>query len=123
MIFVAVTILLVDDDDLVRSMLRSALRAAGYDVLDAASPGEALEVCRTFDGHIDLVLTDVLMPAMRGTELVPLLLAHRPELRAVYMSGFTGDAGPRPEPLLAKPFKLATLFRVIGDALARPQAA
>jgi CheY-like chemotaxis protein len=116
------TIMLVDDDDFVRRMVRTALERAGYAVVEAATPGEALELCRAYVGPIDLVLTDVLMPQMRGTDLVPLLLARRPELRALYMSGFTGD-GRRPEPLLEKPFTIASLQHAIADVLAEPRAA
>jgi two-component system cell cycle sensor histidine kinase/response regulator CckA len=117
------TILVVDDDDLVSGFVRSVLEDDGYTVVEAAGGKQALEVARTYPGRIDLVLTDVMMPRMRGTELAPLLLARRPGIPVVYMSSSFGDLKPTPQPLLEKPFTVKELSRAVRAALAQRQAA
>ena len=117
------TILVVDDDSLVRGFVDAVLRDEGYTVVEAADGREALEVARTYPAHIDLVLTDVMMPRMRGTELAPLLLARRPGTPLVYMSASLGELKPVPQPLLEKPFSARGLLRAVGDALAQRRAA
>jgi CheY-like chemotaxis protein len=116
------TVLVVDDESLVRGLVRAVLEGDGYAVVEAAGAQEALGVARSHPGPIDLVLTDVMMPHMRGTELAPLLRASRPGISVLYMSASRGMLPP-PEPLLTKPFTRDTLARAVREALAQPQAA
>ncbi len=86
------TILLVDDDDDVRSMTRLALQSFGYQVLDAAGGAAALLLSRAHLPRIDLLVTDVVMPGMSGRELADRLTAVRSGLKRLYLSGYTDDA-------------------------------
>jgi signal transduction histidine kinase/ActR/RegA family two-component response regulator len=86
------TILLVEDEDEVRIVAREILRRYGYDVLDARNAGEALLTCERFDEPIHLLLTDVIMPQMSGRELAERLAPTRPEMKVLFMSGYTENA-------------------------------
>jgi DNA-binding NtrC family response regulator len=100
------------------------LGRAGYRVLEAASPGAALTLASGFAGRIDLVLTDVVMPEMRGHDLASVLRAARPEMRVVYMSGFSeevvGAAARGRLHFLQKPFTAELLLRTLREALVAP---
>jgi two-component system cell cycle sensor histidine kinase/response regulator CckA len=118
------TVLVVEDDDSVRSLARRGLEAAGYRVLTAVGPREALEIVISARGRIDLLLTDVVMPEMNGRQLAEAAQRLLPGLRVLFMSGYTDDeilrsgvAAERAQ-LLAKPFRLADLTRMVGEALA-----
>jgi len=119
----AETILLVEDDDAVRDIGRRHLEALGYTVLCTAGAREAEEVTRGHEGHIDLLLTDVVMPDRNGRELYEALAARRPGLKVLYMSGYTdntivhhgvleGDI-----PFLQKPFERHSLADMVRQAL------
>jgi two-component system, cell cycle sensor histidine kinase and response regulator CckA len=118
------TILLVEDEDLVRRPVTEMLRRAGYEVLAAAEPKEALDLARAYPGSIDLLLTDVVMPSMSGRELAGRLLAERPATRLVYMSGYTDDAIADHGVLAAgtiflqKPFTSEELSEKVAEVLA-----
>ena len=104
------TVLLVEDEHAVRGLVRRILLEQGYVVLDASGGEEALELCRRHEGPIHLMVTDVVMPGMRGTELYRRLVQFHPEMRVLYMSGYTNDVlfqhgGTLPGALLRKPFK------------------
>ncbi|HEY5837610.1 MAG TPA: PAS domain S-box protein [Pyrinomonadaceae bacterium] len=86
------TILLVEDEDIVRALAEEILLEYGYTVLTASNGKEGLKVSREFTEKIDLILTDVVMPQMSGHELVENIRTARPETRVLYMSGFTDDA-------------------------------
>ena len=86
------TVLLVEDEEMVREMAHEILRMSGYQVLEAKHGNEALTVCAQYDGPIHLMLTDVVMPQMSGRELAECLVPLRPEMRVLYMSGYTDDA-------------------------------
>ena len=100
------TVLVVDDQDVVRDVIRLSLEGAGYTVLDAASPTAALEVVRG-SGQIDLLVTDVVMPEMDAFELADRVTSERPGLRVLYTSGYTDAAAEGP--FIQKPFTPAEL--------------
>ncbi len=116
------TILVVDDEKAMREVLVQTLRAAGYSVIEAAGGPEALREAAEPSAAIALVLTDVMMPGMSGTELATRLRRARPGLRVVYMSGATREAlRQRDEaidaPFLWKPFSADELTQTIRQAL------
>jgi two-component system, cell cycle sensor histidine kinase and response regulator CckA len=86
------TILLVEDEEQVRTIALTILRRQGYRVLAAQNGAEALLVCDQHEGAIDLLVTDVVMPQMSGPELAARLLATRPGLKVLCMSGYTDDS-------------------------------
>jgi PAS domain S-box-containing protein len=118
------TVLVVEDRDDVRRLTCKLLRNFGYLVLEAAGGQEALRIASEHAGSIHLLLTDVVMPGMSGSEVATALSLRRPETRVLYMSGYADDSIVRHgvlEPgvaLLAKPFTPESLARKVGEALA-----
>ena len=86
------TILVAEDDEMVRSLACMTLRRNGYHVLEAANAGEALMICQQEEGRIHLMLTDVIMPRINGRELARQVASTRPSMKVLYMSGYTDDA-------------------------------
>ena len=86
------TILLVEDEEMLRKLARQTLKGYGYHVLEASNGDDAITVCNQYPGDIDLLLTDVIMPRLNGRELSNCLLETRPKLRVLFMSGYTDDA-------------------------------
>jgi CheY-like chemotaxis protein len=86
------TVLVVEDELTVRRIVVLSLQGGGYDVLEAARPEAAIELANRHPGPIDLLLTDVVMPGMSGRHLSEIIVAKRPELRVLYVSGYTEDA-------------------------------
>ncbi|HEX5044785.1 MAG TPA: response regulator [Candidatus Polarisedimenticolaceae bacterium] len=86
------TVLVVEDEPAVRDLTRQVLRLQGYAILDAANGGEALAVAAAHDGPIHLLVTDVVMPGMSGPELAGKLQAARPEMKMLFLSGYTSHA-------------------------------
>lgn len=84
-------ILVVDDDPAVLQVACKILQRGGYDVLRAAGGHEALEVATEHEGAFDLLLTDIVMPAMNGRELSEALVARYPDIQVLYMSAYTED--------------------------------
>ncbi len=123
------TVLLVEDNDAVRLLTHRILENEGYAVLDAVSGPAALSVAQRFEGDIDLLIADVVMPGMRGDDLAEQLLGTRPELRVLYISGFTDNATlPREVldavvPFLPKPFTPSALMKKVREALAHAPVA
>jgi len=117
------TILLAEDEDQVRDVIREVLRRCGYHVLEARNAGEALLHCERFSGAIHLLLTDVVMPQMSGRELADRLSAVRPDMRVLCMSGYSDDSnlyergGERAVVLLAKPLTPDILLRKVREVL------
>ena len=121
------TILLVEDAQRVRAVVREILEMSGYVVLEARQGAEALEISNRHAGTIHLLVTDVVMPQMSGRELAQRLATLRPELKVLYMSGYTDDAIVRHGVLasgiafLSKPFTpnaLALKVREVIDGVA-----
>ncbi len=119
------TILLAEDDDVLRRYVVRMLRLAGYKVIEAADGAEALELGRATKEAIDLVITDVIMPNLGGHDLVTQLSRRRPGFKTLYMSGFSSEAllghnvVPQTDPVMVKPFSrrdLLTRVRQILDA-------
>jgi len=119
----AETILIVEDEPAVRRMASRALRSQGYAILEAANGAEALEVLSRATSPVDLVLSDVVMPVLNGRELSERLAVDRPEVRVLFMSGYTDDDIVRRgllrpgAPFLQKPFVPADLSRKVRDVL------
>jgi two-component system, cell cycle sensor histidine kinase and response regulator CckA len=117
------TILLAEDDDMVRRLAVRILEEAGYHVLAAHSGAHALEVARQHGGPIDMVLTDAIMPEMNGRELIDALRAQWPTLPVLVMSGYTDGTldgfSAEGVPYLQKPFAPADLAAKVRDVLER----
>ena len=119
------TILLTEDDPDVRHMLTMLLQTAGHTVIPAENPECALESAATFTGHIDLLLTDVVMPGGTGRDLARRMADVRPDLRVLYISGYpeyggvpcSGSVLEPGVPFLAKPFTRDVLIQKINDML------
>jgi CheY-like chemotaxis protein len=117
------TVLVVEDEPELSRIAGRMLSSAGYRVLYAANGAEALALCSEPSNRIDLMFTDVVMPQMGGRELAARAAIERPDLKVLYMSGYTRDtaqqgdldAGMR---LLEKPFSTAELLRKVREALA-----
>jgi two-component system, cell cycle sensor histidine kinase and response regulator CckA len=117
------TVLLVDDDEEVRTLASRVLRDHGYVVLEAANPDEALAICAEHKEPIDLLLTDVVMPIMSGRELAEQVRPLRPEARIMYMSGYPGDVIGKHGVLasgsfIQKPFTPAILSAKVHEVFA-----
>jgi len=117
------TVLVVEDSEDLREIVDRILSKSGYQVMVAASGPDALQIARDYTGHIDLLLTDVIMPHMHGSELAPRIVESRPDLRVLYMSGFAqpalGANGTLPPgvALLDKPFTEPTLLARVRQVL------
>ena len=117
------SILLVDDEPGVRRCTAEALRSYGYRVLEAEDASKALSICAQEAEQIDLLLADVVMPGMSGPELASRLLQDRPQLKVLFMSGYTDTAEAFPGELrdvefIPKPFNLRELAARIQTVLA-----
>jgi two-component system cell cycle sensor histidine kinase/response regulator CckA len=117
------TILVVEDDLPLRELTVSMLQGAGYRVIEAGNAEAALDILNTSEREIDLLLSDVIMPGKSGVELLALAKAIRPNLRSLFVSGYTGDlialrGGVVPEAsFLEKPFTRSALLKKVRSAL------
>ena len=116
-------ILIVEDNVAVRSVLCRVLKDVGYSVLDASDAAQASAICETYDKRIHLLLTDVVMPGVSGPELAEELTQKRPEMKVLFMSGYSGTAvtghGSARDGVqfLQKPFSPGSVTRAVRAAL------
>ncbi len=117
------TILLVEDDEQVRAAALGILQTQGYIVLNQGKPAEAISFLARYPGPVDLLLTDVVMPGMSGSEVAAQVQHLRPAIRVLYMSGYTDDAIVRQgllnfeTPYLQKPFTSESMARRVREVL------
>jgi two-component system cell cycle sensor histidine kinase/response regulator CckA len=122
------TILLVEDEPNLRRLTRHALQKQGYNTIEAADGAAAMQLAFDYKGPIHLLLTDVIMPGMNGRELANQILTRRPDMKVIYMSGYTENAighnGTLEEGvvLLQKPFTLSALKTKVREVLDKPLA-
>ncbi|MDO9542981.1 MAG: response regulator [Kiritimatiellia bacterium] len=111
------TILIVDDETHIVSMLNQILSKIGYKVLSATTSSKAISLCKEYKGDIDVVLSDIIMPDMNGVELIAILRETRPQLKAIFMSGYTNSMAVESAGMdkntvfLQKPFTFEELAR------------
>ena len=122
------TILLVEDETVVREITRQVLEHAGYRVLESNSPEEALHLANEHRGQIGLLLTDVVMPGINGADLAQRLQAMQPDLITVFMSGYAKSdvvqtIARQSAIHIQKPFTIDTLLSHIAEALEAGSAA
>lgn len=121
------TLLVVDDEEMVRRLATRILLGEGYHVLEAAGGQEATRVLQRASQRIDLVLTDVAMPGIGGRQLGETIIRCWPRVKVLFMSGFPGHriveegALDPASPFLQKPFTRDQLARKVKDVLAMPQ--
>jgi len=117
------TVLLVEDEESVRQLVRDTLEARGYKVLEAEDGEAGLQTAKEFAGTIDVIITDVVMPGMSGRELAQRVTEARPETKVLYLSGYTEEAIAHEGALdpgtafLQKPFTLQVLSRKVREVL------
>jgi CheY-like chemotaxis protein len=118
------TLLVVEDDPVVRAFIREALEGAGYFILDCPTPERAVDLALRYEGPIPLLLVDVLMPRLNGPEVASRIQASRPEVKVLYMSGYShawmsqhGVSGLGGAAFLQKPFTSDVLLHRIRELL------
>jgi CheY-like chemotaxis protein len=117
------TVLLVEDEESVRELVRETLKSKGYVVMEAADGTNGMKVAESHTGKIDMLITDVVMPGMSGRELAQRITAARQTIKVLFLSGYTEDAIIHEgvlEPgtaFLQKPFTLQALARKVRDVL------
>ncbi len=120
-------VLVVEDNDAVRLAISRILKRAGYQVLEASAPEQAKQKCQQHRGSIDLLITDVVMPQMSGPELAQELSVMRPNMKLLFMSGYSGNAITRHGVLsegvmfLQKPFTPASVTHTVREVLSAPK--
>ena len=113
------TILLVEDEELLRHVVADMLSDMGYRVLSASSGSEALELAGKVSGEIHVLITDILMPEMDGNRLAELLRSQRPTLKVLLVTGDTSEARPLSPGMsrLNKPFTIKMLVEKVRELL------
>jgi len=121
------TILVVEDSELLRDLIFETLETMGYTALLAQDGHQAIRICTQFSGTIDLLLTDVMMPKMKGPEVMRRVKHIRPDIGVLFMSGYTNDVTLRhgisnaDVSFIQKPFSSTELTHKLREALARAQ--
>jgi PAS domain S-box-containing protein len=117
-------VFVVEDEIAVRKAVVRILSDGGYSLMQAAGPASALDLARQWSGPIDLLLTDIVMPDLSGDELARELRKGRPELRVVYITGYSGEMDPATlridGPVVQKPFTRDLLLATVAEALKQP---
>ena len=119
-------LLVVEDEPSIRANIRDCLQQLGYRVQEADNSDAALQICEEMQGNIDLVMTDLVMPGKGGHELAREIAERYPNVRVLFMSGYTEDSASRREillrgrPFLQKPFSVADLAKAVQEALLIP---
>jgi DNA-binding NtrC family response regulator len=122
-IILSVPILVVEDEEEVRKLAVRILQRQGYTVLEGSHGNEALNICNKHDGPIHLLVTDVVMPKMSGRELAQCIASIQPEIKVLYMSGYTDNAITHHGVLekgmnyIQKPFTVDGLARKVREVL------
>jgi nitrogen-specific signal transduction histidine kinase/CheY-like chemotaxis protein len=116
----AETILLVEDEQGLRRLMKELLRGEGYTVLEGADGLAAIQISRSYAGTIHLLLTDMVMPNMHGRQLAVQLKQQRPALKVLYMTGYADSDHLEEGNVLEKPFMPETLLRAVHDVLSTP---
>ena len=122
------TVLIIEDDDALRAVVAETLQGAGYIVLEAGNPQQALTIAAQTDVEIQLVITDVVLPGRKGPETAAQVRNIQPGARVLLMSGYTDpllDGNPLMEhglPFIGKPFARDALLRKVREVLDRPTA-
>jgi PAS domain S-box-containing protein len=111
------TVLLVEDEEIVRRSLHQVLAEAGFHVLQAATGAEGLQVSNQYSGDIDLVVTDVVMPGMNGREMAERLACARPGVPVLFLSGYNQDPRLAGKPFVRKPFAPAKLLEKVQELI------
>ena len=117
------TVLVVEDEPSLLKLAARILKKSGYLVLEAGDPDEAVEIARRSSDPIHLLLTDVIMPKMKGTEVFRKVCDFHPDIRVLYMSGYTANVIARQGVLkeglyfLQKPFSADSLLRKVSETL------
>ena len=117
------TILVIEDEEPVMKISRALLEKLGYRVLEARTGQEAIDLVKTFDGHIDLALLDILLPDMSGNDIYPLIMEARPDLKVIVFSGYSIDGPAREilnagaENFIQKPLTVAALSEKLKETL------
>jgi two-component system, cell cycle sensor histidine kinase and response regulator CckA len=122
------TVLVLDDEDSVRRLVAAVLESAGYEVLQASEGARALDIARSHNGPIQLLITDLTMPEMDGREAAKVITAVRPQCRVLFMSGYpaqavfpSGSLGPT-EGFVQKPFVPRVLLQRVRELLGNAEA-
>jgi CheY-like chemotaxis protein len=120
------TILVVEDEDGLRGAIFEYLQGLGYKVLSSDSGPDAIGKVEKFDGEVAVLLTDVVMPRMSGTQLAERLREAKPDMKVIYMSGYIDDSALRhgveeSQVFLQKPFRLSALAEKLRDVLGGPE--
>lgn len=117
------TVLIVEDDELVRDFLRSGLREYGYRVMTAADGASGIEICESGQDAIDVIVADVIMPGMNGSDFMQSALRLQPTALPIYMSGYTDDIALKRGitgseiPFIRKPFEIEVLVQAVRNGL------
>jgi two-component system cell cycle sensor histidine kinase/response regulator CckA len=114
------TILLVEDEQGLRRLMKELLRGEGYTVLEGADGASAIQTSGTYAGTIHLLLTDMVMPNMHGSQLAMQLKQQRPTMKVLYMTGYAGSDRLEGGSVLEKPFMPETLLQAVHDVLSTP---